>query len=155
MEVFEDPRTKALIIVDYAHNRMSFDSLFTSTIREYPGKKIFAVYGCPGKKALSRRQELSEIAGRYARKVFVTEEDAGEEPVMDISLEVARHVKNQGCECEIIVDRGEAIRQAMAEADDKTVILLTGKGRETRQKRGTAYIDCPSDVEYVLNFCKS
>ena len=29
------------------------------------------------------------------------------------------------------------------------MILLTGKGAETRQKRGIEYIDCPSDVDYA------
>ena len=37
----------------------------------------------------------------------------------------------------------------MRDADSNTVILLTGKGRETRQKRGLRYVDTPSDVEYV------
>ena len=35
---------------------------------------------------------------------------------------------------------------------EPTVILITGKGAETRQKRGTAYIDCVSDVEYTREF---
>ena len=33
-----------------------------------------------------------------------------------------------------------------------TVILLTGKGAETRQKRGIEYIDCPSDVDYAKEY---
>ena len=32
------------------------------------------------------------------------------------------------------------------------VVLITGKGRETRQKRGTQYIDTPSDVDYVEQY---
>jgi hypothetical protein len=38
---------------------------------------------------------------------------------------------------------------AIDSADENTVVLITGKGRETRQKRGVKYIDTPSDVEYV------
>ena len=38
------------------------------------------------------------------------------------------------------------------DGDEPRVILLTGKGEETRQKRGTQYIDCPSDVEYTLKY---
>ncbi|MGI6752449.1 MAG: Mur ligase family protein [Anaerovoracaceae bacterium] len=155
MELFKGEMGSPLIIVDYAHNRLSFDKLFTSTIREYPDKKIIAVYGCPGKKALARRKELAEIAGRYSKKIYITEEDPGEEPVMDICQEIALHVKAQNCPYEIEVDRGEAIRKAIEEGDGDTVILITGKGRETRQKRGTDYIDCPSDVEYVERYLKS
>lgn len=152
MEIYTSRSGGLDVIVDYAHNQMSFESLFASTKKEYPGKKITIVFGCPGKKALGRRKELGDIAGKYADKVYITEEDAGEEPVMKISEEIAGHVREFDCPCEIIVDREEAIRQAIETADDNTVVLITGKGRETRQKRGTQYIDTPSDVEYVEAF---
>ncbi|MCB6993644.1 UDP-N-acetylmuramoyl-L-alanyl-D-glutamate--2,6-diaminopimelate ligase [bacterium 210820-DFI.6.37] len=152
MEIYTSKSGKLDVIVDYAHNQMSFESLFHSTKKEYPGKKITIVFGCPGKKALGRRKELGDIAGKYADKVYITEEDAGEEPVMKISEEIAGHVKEFDCECHIIVDRKEAIRQAIETADDNTIVLITGKGRETRQKRGTQYIDTPSDVDYVEEF---
>ena len=35
-----------------------------------------------------------------------------------------------------------------------SLVLITGKGNETRQKRGTSYIPCPSDVEYTKKFLK-
>ena len=152
MEIYTSRSGNLDVIVDYAHNQMSFQSLFESTRKEYPGKKISIVFGCPGKKAFGRRKELGELAGKYADKVFITEEDAGEEPVMKISEEIAGYVKPFDCQCQIIVDREEAIRQAIETADDNTVVLITGKGRETRQKRGTQYIDTPSDVEYVEKF---
>ncbi len=152
MEIYTSRSGNLDVIVDYAHNQMSFESLFASTKKEYPGKKIFIVFGCPGKKAFGRRKELGEVAGKYADRVFITEEDAGEEPVMKISEEIAGHVKKFDCDCSIIVDREEAIREAIEAADDQTVVLITGKGRETRQKRGTQYIQTPSDVEYVEKF---
>lgn len=155
MELFKDQEGKALVIVDYAHNRMSFDRLYTSILREYPDRVIFSVFGCPGGKALGRRQELSEIAGRYARKIYVTEEDEGEEPLEQICQELAVNIRQTGCPVEIIYDREEAIRQCIEEAKaqaGKTVILLTGKGRETRQKRGTKYVPCLSDVECVKKY---
>ena len=40
----------------------------------------------------------------------------------------------------MIEDRGEAIRTAIEESEDRTVILVTGKGNETRQKYGSEYI---------------
>lgn len=41
---------------------------------------------------------------------------------------------------------------AVMGSETPTVILITGKGAETRQKRGTAYIDCVSDVEYTKRY---
>jgi UDP-N-acetylmuramoyl-L-alanyl-D-glutamate--2,6-diaminopimelate ligase len=154
MEIFHNEDETLTVVVDYAHNQMSFESLFASTKKEYPGKKIFIVFGCPGKKAVGRRKELGDIAGEYADKSFITEEDAGEEPVREISEEIVSHIKEQGGNCVMIDDREEAIKKAINEADGDTVILITGKGRETRQKRGIEYIETPSDVEYVLRFLK-
>ncbi|MDD4564296.1 MAG: UDP-N-acetylmuramoyl-L-alanyl-D-glutamate--2,6-diaminopimelate ligase [Eubacteriales bacterium] len=152
MEVYTGKKRKIQVIVDYAHNKMSFETLFQSTLREYPNKKISIVFGCPGKKALGRRKELGEIAGKYSDQVYITEEDAGEEPVLKICEEIAQHLKMQEGRYLIIPNREDAIREAIARADDNTVVLITGKGRETRQKRGVQYIDTPSDVEYVKKY---
>lgn len=154
MEVYTSQSKDLYVIVDYAHNKMSFESLFASMKREFPNKKISIVFGCPGKKALTRRKELGDLAGRYSDHVFITEEDAGEEPLLKICEEIAAHVEKHQCACSIITDRKEAIRQAISDADRDTVVLVTGKGRETRQKRGINYIDTPSDVEYVQEFLK-
>lgn len=149
MEVYANANGRVTAIVDYAHNRLSFQKLYESVAEEYPGRRVVTVFGCPGKKALDRRKDLGEISGAHSDLVIVTEEDPGEEDVMDISRQVAGHVASTGCEYSIEPDRGQAIRSAVLGSDVPTIILITGKGAETRQKRGTAYIDCPSDVEYV------
>ncbi len=149
MEVFYDRQKDCIIYVDYAHNQLSFETLFHSIKDEYPDRWISIVFGCPGKKALGRRRELGEIAGKNAQKVFITEEDAGEESLDKISEEIAVHVAREKTPYEIIPDREEAISRAIQSAPTHSVVLITGKGRETRQKRGTEYIDTPSDVEIV------
>ncbi len=149
MEVYSNCDDKVIAIVDYAHNRLSFEKLFESTRVEYPGRRIVTVFGCPGKKALDRRRDLGEIAGKYSEMVFLTEEDSGEEDTEEICRQIAVHVEAQGCQYSIQPDRGEAIRQAILTCESPSVLLITGKGAETRQKRGMEYIDCPSDVEYT------
>ena len=137
--------------MDYAHNRMSFETLFRSVREEYPGRRIAAVFGCPGKKALDRRRDLGEVSGEYSDLVVLTEEDSGEEDTVSICKEIAAHVD---CPCEIQPNRGEAIRRAVLSCDKPSVILITGKGAETRQKRGLEYIDTPSDVDYAQAFLR-
>ena len=149
MEIYANANERVIAIVDYAHNRLSFQKLYESVAEEYPGRRIVTVFGCPGKKALDRRRDLGEISGAHSDLVIVTEEDPGEENVLDICREVAAYVEAAGCEFSIQPDRGEAIRSAVLGSEQPTVILITGKGAETRQKRGTQYIDCPSDVAYT------
>ncbi len=149
MEIYSNANHKITAIVDYAHNRLSFEKLFQSVQSEYPGKRVVIVFGCPGKKALDRRHDLGEIAGRYAQHVYLTEEDPGEENAIDIAKEIAAAVSAEGAPYSIIEDRGDAIRAAVMESEEDTIVLITGKGAETREKRGTAYIPVPSDVEYA------
>lgn len=152
MELYASKDQKVISIVDYAHNKLSFEKLFASTMEEYPEYDIIPVFGCPGKKAFIRRRDLGTIAGKYSKKVYLTAEDPGYEPVEDISKEIAQYVKAQDCPYEMIEDRGEAIKAAIDDAEDKTIILITGKGNETRQKYGCEYVDCPSDVNYVKKY---
>lgn len=137
--------------MDYAHNKMSFEALFDSVRREYPNRPIVAVYGCPGGKAQGRRRDLPEISGKYADHVIVTEEDSGEEPFASIASDITSHLEGH-TDYRVTEDRGEAIREAILELGQDSVILVTGKGEETRQKRGTLYVDCPSDVEYTKKY---
>ena len=154
MEVYSNADDTVTAIVDYAHNKMSFETLFRSVQAEYPGRRIVSLFGCPGKKALDRRQDLGEISGKYADLVVLTEEDSGEEDTLSICREVAAHVAAQNCEYSIEPNRGEAIRQAILGCREPSVLLITGKGAETRQKRGAEYIDTPSDVDYVHTFLR-
>lgn len=154
MEVFSSAGGSVTALVDYAHNRMSFETLFRSVREEYPGRQIVTVFGCPGLKALDRRRDLGEISGKYSDLVVLTEEDSGEEDTLSICREIAAHVAEQGCPYVIELNRGEAIRRAVLGCKTPALLLITGKGRETRQKRGQEYVEVPSDVEYVQSFLR-
>lgn len=152
MEVFYSEDGKRIAIVDYAHNKLSYERFFETINEEFPDKKMMIVFGCPGLKALARREELGSIAGKNCSYSIITEEDYGEEDVNKICEEIAIHVAAAGGEYEIITDRVEAIKKAISLMDDDTILFLPGKGRETREKRGNAYIDTPSDVDVVEEY---
>ena len=150
MEVFYSEDGKRIAIVDYAHNKLSYEKFFETIKGEFPDKKMMIVFGCPGGKAFARREELGTIAGHNCSYSIITEEDYGEEDVNKICSEIAGFVKAAGGKCEIITDRVEAIKRAITLMDDDTILFLPGKGRETREKRGIRYIDTPSDADVVL-----
>ena len=106
MEVYTNADSHIVAIVDYAHNRMSFETLFRSVQTEYPGRRVVTVFGCPGKKALDRRRDLGEISGRCSDLVVLTEEDSGEEDTLSICREIASYVEAQGCDYSIEPNRG-------------------------------------------------
>lgn len=152
MEVFTGKGGTRIAIVDFAHNKLSFEKFFETIREEFPGKKIISVFGAPGGKALARRAEMGELAGANCEYCILTEDDPGEEDVNEICREIGRHVEKAGGKFEIVTDRAEAIRKAIAMLDDDTLLFIPGKGREARQKRGTEYVEIPSDVETVSRY---
>ena len=152
MQVYESRDKNVTVIVDYAHNRMSFDALYRSTRAEYPGKAMISIFGCPGSHALQRRRDLGELSGQNCDFVYITEEDSGEEPFAQIAADIEKHVEAPHL---VLEDRDECIRRAICEGDRPRVILLTGKGEEEYMKRGNAFVPYPSDVEMTLRHLKT
>jgi UDP-N-acetylmuramyl-tripeptide synthetase len=149
MEIYTTSNRDKIIIVDYAHNKLSFNKLYESAKSEYPDRKIFTVFGCPGGKALVRRRDLGLLSGLHSDKVFLTSEDPGDESVKDICEDIAQYVKVNNPNYEIIEDREAAIKESILRTEANSLILITGKGNETRQKIGKEYVPCASDVEIV------
>ena len=149
MERFASEDGSRVVIVDYAHNKLSFQKLYESVQQEYPGRQVITVFGCPGGKAYNRRKELGELAGQHSDRIYLTMEDPGSEAVRDISREIEQHAAPFECERFLIDDRGEAITAAIRDSAPGSIILITGKGNETRQKIGREYVPCLTDAEYV------
>ena len=148
MEVVATPDRRIIALIDYAHNELSYQALFSSVEREYPGRRIIAVFGAPGGKAQERREALPRVAGAYADLIIYTEEDPAHERVEDICAELAAHTP-AGVDHRIVCDREQAIAEAFADArahEGESVVLLLAKGDETRQHRGDEYPEVKSDL---------
>lgn len=50
MEVYANDDGRVLSIVDYAHNRLSFETLFSSVRAEYPERELAIVFGCRARR---------------------------------------------------------------------------------------------------------
>ena len=147
MEVIKSPTEPITAIVDYAHNKLSFETLFSSIKKEYPGQRITAIFGAAGGKALERREVLPKAAGAYADLLIYTEEDPAHERVEDICAELAKNTP-EGVAHEEIYDREEAFRRAVAvarESGEPTVIAFLAKGEEELQHRGDDFVPIKSD----------
>ena len=93
MELYTNKDKKIIAIVDYAHNKLSFEKLYESTIKEYPDRKIVTVFGCPGGHAIIRRRDLGVLSGLNSDITYLTAEDPGMEKTEDICEEIAGYVK--------------------------------------------------------------
>ncbi|MBQ1344005.1 MAG: UDP-N-acetylmuramoyl-L-alanyl-D-glutamate--2,6-diaminopimelate ligase [Firmicutes bacterium] len=133
------------VIVDYAHNGMSLAALLQSVRAGYPRQPVTVVFGCTGGKGLIRRSGMGEAAASYADRIILTEDDPGPEDVEAICAEVGRVIAAAGREYDIIADREEAIRTALAGCPDPGVVVLAGKGDDQWQLRKNGRQSYPSD----------
>ena len=154
MEIFKNDKRDLVCIVDYAHSILSFVKLFSSVKEMYPGYRIEALFGCPGGKGLQRRVDLPVTVSKYADFVWVTEEDPGLEDPKAICEVVKAKLDELGTANKVIVDRDEAIKEAITSAKPKTVIVLTGKGREEYMHRGNDYVPFTPETTQVERLLK-
>lgn len=138
---------KCPVIVDYAHNALSLKTLIEALKKEYPNHDLKLVFGCPGDKAINRREELGTLANEHASYVYLTMEDPQTKTVFEISKEIATYLTK--VPYTIIEDRALAIKKAILDAKPTDIIAIIGKGEEKYQLIGTTYQPYPSDNEVV------
>ena len=132
MNLFE--KDGVTVLVDYAHNFLSFQKLYESLKADYPGQRIVVVVGCPGGKAQLRRRDIGTLSGQNADYLYLTAEDPQFEDVRSICEEIASFVKPYGTPYEIIEDRAQAVEKAITTAQKGDVIVLAAKGEEVYKK---------------------
>ena len=121
------------VIVDYAHNAVSMESLLT-TLRDYDPKRLVCVFGCGGNRAKDRRYSMGEIGGKMADFCIITADnprfEKNEDIIKDIEIGLA---KTDGSYI-VIPDRREAIFSAIHNAKEGDMVAIIGKGHEDYQE---------------------
>ena len=135
------------LMIDYAHNAMSLESLLT-TLREYKPKRLVCLFGCGGNRSRMRRFEMGEVSGRLADLTVITSDNPRYEEPQAIIDDIKTGIeKTDGAYVEII-DRKEAIRYVIANGQPGDVIVLAGKGHEDYQEiRGVKH---PMDERVLI-----
>ncbi|MEE3393217.1 MAG: UDP-N-acetylmuramoyl-L-alanyl-D-glutamate--2,6-diaminopimelate ligase [Lachnospiraceae bacterium] len=124
---------KFTLMIDYAHNAMSLESLLT-TLREYSPERLVCLFGCGGNRSRDRRFEMGEISSKLADLTIVTSDNPRFEKPEDIIADIITGVKKADGKYVTIPDRKEAIRYAIENAREGDVIVLAGKGHEDYQE---------------------
>lgn len=124
---------KFTLMIDYAHNAMSLNSLLT-TLKEYQPKRLVCLFGCGGNRSRDRRFEMGEVSSRLADFTIVTSDNPRKEEPEAIIEDIVTGVKRADGSYITITDRREAIRYAIEHAKEGDVIVLAGKGHEDYQE---------------------
>ena len=135
------------LMIDYAHNAMSLESLLT-TLKEYNPKRLVCLFGCGGNRSRDRRYEMGEVSGRLADLTIITSDTPRFEEPQDIIDDIKIGIGRTDGKYVEICDRKEAIKYAIANGQPGDVIVLAGKGHEDYQEiRGVKH---PMDERVLI-----
>lgn len=130
---------KFTLMIDYAHNAMALESLL-GTLKEYQPKRLVCLFGCGGNRSKLRRFEMGEISSKMADLTVVTSDNPRDEEPQAILDDIITGVKKGPGKYVAIIDRKEAIKYCIDNAEEGDVIVLAGKGHEDYQEiKGKKY----------------
>lgn len=117
------------VLIDYAHNAFSFESLL-KTIAQYHPHRMICVYGAGGKRAKSRRYDVGKVVSKMGAFSVLTADNPRGESIQAICEDIVVGINEYQGEYVIIEDRQKAIHYALDIAGKDDVVLCLGKGHE-------------------------
>ena len=149
-EYIISPKEKIIGIVDYAHTPDALLNVLTTVKKLRQGhEKIITVVGCGGDRDKTKRPVMAEVACNHSDKVVFTSDNPRSEEADAIIQDMENGLQPSAKRKYIsITDRKEAIKTAVALADEEDIVLIAGKGHEKYQEiKGVKY---PFDDKQVL-----
>jgi UDP-N-acetylmuramoyl-L-alanyl-D-glutamate--2,6-diaminopimelate ligase len=138
-ELASSPADDITVLVDYAHTDDALRNVLETT-RPLATRRLITVFGCGGDRDRSKRPLMGMVATRLSDVVVITSDNPRSEDPARIIEEAMRgaqpEVRNGKTELLTIVDRREAIQQAVRRAQPGDVVLIAGKGHEKYQEIG-------------------
>ena len=124
----ETVSTDPYVVIDFAHTPDGMKEVLQS----FPTKDITVVFGAGGDRDKEKRPLMGRVAFHYAKKIIVTSDNPRfEDPDLIIEDILKGIPKLDNVEVEI--NRKLAIKKALEEVSDNSVVLILGKGDEEYQ----------------------
>lgn len=140
-------KAELAIMIDYAHTAESLENILQA-VKSYTKGRVICVFGCGGDRDKHKRPEMGEVAGRIADFSIITTDNPRTEAPEDIIKEIEEGIKKTKGKYKVIVDRKEAIKEAIKMMNNKDIVVLAGKGHEPYQEiNGVKY---PFDERIIV-----
>jgi UDP-N-acetylmuramoyl-L-alanyl-D-glutamate--2,6-diaminopimelate ligase len=122
------------VLVDYAHTPDSLENVLRA-VRDLAGQgRVIVVVGCGGDRDRGKRPLMGAIARRLADMAVITSDNPRSEDPEAIIAEIVAGATAGPARMIVEPDRREAIRAALAQAGDRDIVLIAGKGHERGQE---------------------
>lgn len=120
------------VIVDYAHTPDALENIL-NTAKEFAKGKIITVFGCGGDRDTTKRPLMGAISQKLSDICIVTSDNPRTEDPKLIIEDILNGLDKEHKNYETIIDRKEAIEEAIKMANKGDIVIIAGKGHENYQ----------------------
>ena len=121
------------VFIDYAHTPRALEMLL-SFLNGIAHGRLITVFGCGGNRDRSKRSVMGKISAAESDFTFITSDNPRNEDPVRIASEIESGFNELGkSSYKIIIDRKEAIREAITGARKGDIVVIAGKGHENYQ----------------------
>ena len=121
------------IMIDYAHTPDSLESILLA-VKSYTKGRVICVFGCGGDRDKEKRPMMGEKSGRIADFTVVTTDNPRTEKPERIIEDIKVGINKTKGKYKVIIDRTDAIKEAVAMMNTKDILVIAGKGHEMYQE---------------------
>ncbi|MDP2939392.1 MAG: UDP-N-acetylmuramoyl-L-alanyl-D-glutamate--2,6-diaminopimelate ligase [Candidatus Omnitrophota bacterium] len=141
------------VFVDFAHTPDALKNVLTS-LKEFNPARIILVFGCGGDRDRIKRPLMGKIASCMADFSIITSDNPRSEDPQSIADQIIQGMSSK--DYKIILDRKEAIKEALSLARKDDLVLIAGRGHEAYQvfKDITIAFDDRQEVKNILECLK-
>ncbi len=143
------------VVVDYAHTPDSLEAVYT-TLKPQAKRLICVLGAAGGGRDKWKRPKFGALAERYSDRVYLTAEDPFDEDPARIMEDIASGISGPAQHAKVVreIDRRTAIRDALTDAQEGDIVVITGKGSETSMSLAQGRKIPWSDREIALEFLR-
>ena len=126
-----------LVVVDYAHTPDALENALSALrpVADARAGALWCVFGCGGDRDAGKRPAMGAIAMQGADLVIVTSDNPRTERPESIIAQILAGMSTQRAP-RVLMDRAQAIAEAVTQATERDVVLIAGKGHESTQEIG-------------------
>jgi len=128
------------IFVDFAHKPEALKHV-CELLKELAPKRLIVVFGCGGDRDRQKRPIMGKIAHELADYVVVTSDNPRSEDPERIITEIVSGMPSSKKKVLMQVDRKLAIASAIEQAQTGDIVLIAGRGHETKQRFAHLFVD--------------
>ncbi len=120
------------VFVDYAHTVDGLEKILWA-LKPNANNKIILVFGCGGDRDKTKRPLMGRLATKLSDFVIITSDNPRSERPQRIIADILQGISRKANNYKVILDRFQAIQEALSMARKGNIVVIAGKGHECSQ----------------------